>query len=70
MPREDAVKNAQSWRTLLREREKLLAALCMTVQELVEGNLERPSTTSLDDFRDWGRRWGQDDDRAQIKLQC
>ena len=53
-----------------REREKLLAALCMVVQEMVEGNPERPSTASRDDFRDWGRRWGQDDDRAQLTLQC
>ena len=42
----------------------------MTIEELVEENPARPSTTSLDDFRDWGRKWGQDDDRAQLKLQC
>ena len=42
----------------------------MTIQELVEGSRERPSNTSLDDFRDWGKRWGQDDDRAQLTLQC
>ena len=52
----EAVERWAVWRTLksfnLREREKLLAALCMTVQELVEGNRERPSTISLDEFRD------------------
>ena len=53
-----------------REREKLLAALCMMVQKMVEGNQERPSLASPDDFRDWGRRWGQDDDSAQLTLQC
>ena len=70
----EAVERCPVWRTLksfnLRKREKLLAAFCVTVQELVEENLERPSTTSLDDFRDWVRRWGQDDDRAQLTLQC
>ena len=69
----EAVEKCPVWRTLksfnLREREKLLAALCMTVQEFVEEKSERPSTTSLADFRDWGRRWGQDDDRAQLTLQ-
>ena len=47
----------------LREREKLLAALCMIIQELVEGNNDRSPAILLEDFRDWGRRWGQDDDR-------
>ena len=70
----EAVERCPVWRTLksvnLREREKLLAALCMVVQEMVEGNPDRQTVGSLDDFRDWGRRWGQDDDRAQLTLQC
>ena len=68
----EAVEQCLVWRALksdnLRQREKLLAALCMTVQEVVEGNEERSPTTCLKDFRNWGRRWGQDDDRAQLTL--
>ena len=63
----EAVERCPTWRALksfnLREREKLLAALCMIIQELVEGNNNRSTAILLEDFRDWGRRRGQDDDR-------
>ena len=68
-----AVENCVVWRSLkalnLKQREKLLAAICMTFQETVEGNPQRSTVGCPDDFRDWGRRWGTDDDAAQLVMQ-
>ena len=36
----------------LKQREKLLAAICMTFQETVEGNPQRSTVGCPDDFRD------------------
>ena len=69
-----AAERCPVWRILksfnLREMEKLLAALRMVFQETVEGNPDRHTVSSLEDFRDWRRRWGQDDDNDQLALQC
>ena len=54
--------------TQLNQREKLLAAMCMTFQETVEGNPQRSTVGCPKDFRDWGRRWGTDD-AAQLVMQ-
>ena len=68
----DAVERCPVWRALktfnLRQREKLLAAMCLVNQESVEGNADRPTIHDVEDFRDWGRRWGQDDPEAQLLL--
>ena len=68
-----AVERCTVWRALksfnLRQREKLLAAVCMVLQETVEGNANRSTVNVPEYFRDWGRRWGQDDERAQLVMQ-
>ena len=68
-----AVERCPVWRTIksfnLREREKLLAAICMILQETVEGNTEKSTINTVEDFRNWARRWGEDDDHAQLTLQ-
>ena len=68
-----AVERCPVWKTIksfnLREREKLLAAICMILQETVEGNTEKSTINTLEDFRNWARRWGEDDDHAQLTLQ-
>ena len=69
----DAVERCPVWRAFkalnLRQREKLLAAMCLVTQESVEGNEERPTIHGVEEFRDWGRRWGQDEPEAQLLLQ-
>ena len=68
-----AVEKCTVWRSLkalnLRQREKLLAAICMGFQETVEGNTDGTTVNSPDDFRDWGRRWGEDQNAAQMVMQ-
>ena len=68
-----AVERCTVWRSVkslnLRQREKLLAAICMVFQESVEGNANRSTVNAPEDFRDWGRRWGQDEDAAQLVMQ-
>ena len=75
-----AVERCPVWKTIksfnLREREKLLAAIekllaaiCMILQETVEGNTEKSTINTVEDFRNWARRWGEDDDHAQLTLQ-
>ena len=68
-----AVERCPVWKTIksfnLREREKLLAAICMILQETVEGNTETSTINTVEDFRNWARRWGEDDDHAQLTLQ-
>ena len=68
-----AVERCAVWRALkafnLRQREKLLAAMCLVVQETVEGNEERTTVHGPEDFRDWGRRWGQYEQAAHLILQ-
>ena len=56
----DAVERCPVWRAL--------KAFNFT-QESVEGNDERPTIHGVEKFRDWGRRWGQDDPEAQLLLQ-
>ena len=69
----DAVERCPVWRALkalnLLQREKLLAAMCLVIQESVEGNEERSTIHGVEEFRDWGRRWGQDEPEAQLLLQ-
>ena len=69
----DAVERCPVWRALkafnLRQREKLLAAMCLVTQESVEGNADRPTIHDVEDFRVWGRRWGQDAPEAHLLLQ-
>ena len=69
----EAVEKFIVWRSLkalnLRQREKLLAAICIVFQETVEGNPGRSTVNTPDDFRDWGRRWGTDEDAAQSVMQ-
>ena len=68
-----AVENYVVWRSLkvfnLKQREKLLAAICKTFQETVQGNPQRSTVGRPDDFRDWGRRSGTDDEAAQLVMQ-
>ena len=68
-----AVERCPVWKTIksfnLRERQKLLAAICMILQETVEGNTEKSTMNTVEDFRNWARRWGEDDDHAQLTLQ-
>ena len=68
-----AVERCSVWRTLkafnLKEREKLLAAICLVFQETVEGNSDICAISGVEDFRNWARRWGEDDDHAQLTLQ-
>ena len=68
-----AVERCPVWRTIksfnLREREELLAAICMILQEAVEGNTEKSTINTVEDFRNWAQRWGEDDDHAQLTLQ-
>ena len=68
-----AVENCVVWRSLkalnLKQREKLLAAICMTFQETAESNPQRSTVGCPEDFRDWGRRWGTHDDAAQLVMQ-
>ena len=68
-----AVERCPVWRSLkslnLRQREKLLAAVCMVIQETVEGNADRATVNCPEDFRNWGRRWGEDDSNAQLVMQ-
>ena len=56
------------WKSLkslnLKQREELLAAICMTFQETVGGNSNRSTV----DFVDWGRQWGTDEMDAQVLL--
>ena len=67
------VENCIVWRTLkafnLKQREKLLAAICMTFQETVEGNSHRSTVGCPQDFVDWGRCWETDEMEAQVVLQ-
>ena len=67
-----AVENCKVWRMLkalsLKQREKLLAAICMTLQETVEGNPQRGTVGCPDDFRDWGRRWVTDEMEALLVM--
>ena len=69
----DAVERCPVWRALkafnLKQREKLLAAMCLVTQESVEGNQQRTTIHGVEEFRDWGRRWGQDEPDAQLRLQ-
>ena len=51
-------------------REREGAAVCMTIQEIVEGTSNRSTVGKPQDFLDWGRRWGTDDPTAQLTLQC
>ena len=53
----------------LRQREKLLAAICMVFQETVGGNEEKSTVNRPENFRDWGRRWGQDEQGALLVMQ-
>ena len=68
-----AVERCPVWRTLkafnLKEREKLLAAIRLVFQETVEGNSDICTISGVEDFRNWARRWGEDDDHAQLTLQ-
>ena len=68
-----AVERCSVWRTLkafnLKEREKLLAVICLVFQETVEGNSDICTISEVEDFRNWARRWGEDDDHAQLTLQ-
>ena len=69
-----AVERCPVWRTLktfnLKEREKLLAAICLVFQEtVVEGNSDICTISGVEDFRNWARRWGEGDDHAQLTLQ-
>ena len=68
-----AVENCVVWRSLkslnLRQREKLLAAVCLNFQETMEGNSSRSTVGRPEDGLDWGRKWGTDDDGAQLTLQ-
>ena len=68
-----AVERCPVWRSLkslnLRQREKLLAAVCMVIQETVEGTADRTTVNCPDDFRNWGRRRGEDDSSAQLVMQ-
>ena len=68
-----AVERCSVWRTLkafnLKEREKLLAAICLVFQETVEGNSDICTISEVEDFRNWARRWGEDDDHAHLTLQ-
>ena len=65
-----AVESCVVWRTLkainMKHREQLLAAICMTLQEMVEGNPQRSTVGCPDDFGDWGRRWGIDDEAKPV----
>ena len=67
---EDAVENCVVWKLLkslnLRQREKLLAAICLTFKEVVEGTSERSTVGRPQDFVDWGSRWGTDEAQAQL----
>ena len=68
-----AVERCPVWRALktfnLRQREKLLAAMCLVAQESMERNEERTTVHGLEAFCDWGRRWGQDEPATQLILQ-
>ena len=68
-----AVENCIVWKTFkafnLKQRERLVAAICMTSQETVEGNTHRSTVGCPQDFVDWGRRWGTDEMEAQVVLQ-
>ena len=68
-----AVENCVAWRSLkclnLKQREKLLAAVCLTFQETVEGNSGRIAVACPQDFVDRGRRWGTNETEAQVILQ-
>ena len=59
-----AVERCPVWKTMksfnLREREKLPAAICMILQETVEGNTEKSTINTVEDFRNWAQRWGED----------
>ena len=54
-----AVESCVVWKSLeslnLKQREELLAAVCLTFQEMVEGNSERSTVARPQDFVDWGR---------------
>ena len=39
------------------------------LQETVEGNANRSTVDVPEDFRDWGRQWGQDEQSAQLVMQ-
>ena len=43
--------------------------MCLVTQESVEGNEERTTIHGVEEFRDWGRRWGQDEPEARLLLQ-
>ena len=68
-PKTGRERERETAREREREREKLLAAICMVFQEMVEGNASRSTVNVPEDFRDWGRCWGQDDERAQLVMQ-
>ena len=63
----DAVERCPVWRAHKafnsHQREKLLAAMCLVIQESVEGNEERTAIHGVEEFRDGGRRWGKTNQR-------
>ena len=67
-----AVENCVVWKLLkslnLRQREKLLAAICLTFKEVVEGTSECSTVGRPQDFVYWGSRWGTDEAQAQLIL--
>ena len=67
-----ALENCLVWRSLklfnLKQREKLLAAECMTFQEMVEGTSNRSTVGRPQDFVDWGRGWRTHEVDAQVLL--
>ena len=42
----------------LKQRQKLLATVCLTFQETVEGNSHRSAVGKPENFVHWGKRWG------------